>query len=107
MEDGRTAGLSCSYQHKDRTGSRTEPLEEVRPFQMAQKVICWSYRSSSNVTVILRNLGRQAIYWQRRYWIDQTRSDLGSGLVDPTGPDRLADLVDPDQYQIDLVGTGH
>jgi hypothetical protein len=44
---------------------------------------------------------------QRRYWIDQTRSDLGSGLVDPTGPDRLADLVDPDQYQIDLVGTGH
>ncbi|KAH0021958.1 hypothetical protein KCU78_g5935, partial [Aureobasidium melanogenum] len=40
--------------------------------------------------------------YQRRYWIDQTRSDLGSGLVDPTGPDRLADLVDPDQYQIDL-----
>jgi hypothetical protein len=44
---------------------------------------------------------------QRRYWIDQTRSEVGSGLVDPTGPDRLADLVDPDQYQIDLVGTGH
>jgi hypothetical protein len=43
---------------------------------------------------------------QRRYWIDQTRSEVGSGLVDPTGPDRLADLVDPDQYQIDLVGTG-
>jgi hypothetical protein len=44
---------------------------------------------------------------QSRYWIDQTRSEVGSGLVDPTGPDRLADLVDPDQYQIDLVGTGH
>jgi hypothetical protein len=44
---------------------------------------------------------------QRRYWIDQTRSEVGSGLVDPTGPDRLADLVDPDQYQIDLVGTSH
>jgi hypothetical protein len=44
---------------------------------------------------------------QSRYWIDQTSSEVGSGLVDPTGPDRLADLVDPDQYQIDLVGTSH
>jgi hypothetical protein len=44
---------------------------------------------------------------QSRYWIDQTSSEVGSGLVDPTGPDRLADLVDPDQYQIDLVGISH
>jgi hypothetical protein len=44
---------------------------------------------------------------QSRYWIDQTSSEVGSDLVDPTGPDRLADLVDPDQYQIDLVGISH
>ena len=59
-------------------------------------------------SVVLRGITPQTIWpLQRRYWIDQTRSEVGSGLVDPTGPDRLADLVDPDQYQIDLVGTSH
>jgi hypothetical protein len=40
---------------------------------------------------------------QSWYWTDQTRSDLGTGPVDLTGSDPLAELPDPDQIQIYVV----
>ncbi|KAG9993071.1 hypothetical protein KCU78_g19080, partial [Aureobasidium melanogenum] len=91
--------------------SDKDKFENATPSQLRQHFHSWLATLSTkerNITlpehymflVVDKNI--LDIIHQRRYWIDQTRSDLGSGLVDPTGPDRLADLVDPDQYQIDL-----